>query len=110
MSLLDLLLVLPMMDPDAACFWIAECAASDVGAISSGGGSVRCFLFGCDWTSSSLSLEEVEQASDSSVMVFVVFCGVFAGGFFCGRKSVWLNDRTYGTSLYIGGRADANCE
>lgn len=79
MSRLDLLLVLPMMDADADCFWMADDAASAVGAISSGGGTeVRCFFFGCCccWTSScsssSLLLEEVELASDSSVMVSVM--------------------------------------
>ena len=80
MSRLDLLLVLPMMDADADCFWIAECAASAVGAISSGGGTVRCFLlFGCAWTSSSLllPLEEVELASDSSVMMVCDFLWCF---------------------------------
>ncbi len=47
MSRLDLLLVLPMMDADADCFWMADDAASAVGAISSGGGTeVRCFFFG----------------------------------------------------------------
>lgn len=80
MSRLDLLLVLPMMDADADCFWMADDAASAVGAISSGGGTeVRCFFFGCCWTSScsssSLLLEEVELASESSVMVSVMIGG-----------------------------------
>ena len=82
MSRLDLLLVFPMMDADADCFWIAAFAASAVGAISSGGGIVRCFLFGCVLTSSSLllPLEEVELASDSSSAMVKGVIRMFDGG------------------------------
>ena len=84
-SRLDLLLVLPMIDADADCFWMAEDAASVVGAISSGGRTeVRCFFFGgVFWTSSStllLLLEEVELAEDSPVVMMIVLASIVARG------------------------------
>lgn len=79
--------MLPMIDADADCFWMAEDAASAVGAISSGGRTeVRCFFFGgVFWTSSStllllLLLEEVELAEDSPVVMMIVLASIVARG------------------------------
>ena len=77
-----------MIDADADCFWMAEDAASAVGAISSGGRTeVRCFFFGgVFWTSSStlllllLLLEEVELAEDSPVVMMIVLASIVARG------------------------------
>ena len=74
---LDLVLAPVRREWALVWLWMAEAAASAVGAISSGAGmgaAVRCFLFlGCCSFCSSSSLLEVDDVEDSSSDMIEVY-------------------------------------